>query len=175
MKNEERWVPVPGYEGYYEVANTGRVRSVDRTIRVNGFEQHRRGRLLKASWGRDGYLKVTLCREGRRDRRCLHELVAEMFLPPASSHEGVVHIDGDRLNNAAENLVYKKPVKERLDEFLQELDRTERVTLAPSELLLMRSAYEQGTPLRKVAERFHVSENRAWNAVRHHGKRAERF
>lgn len=174
MKNEERWVPVPGYEGYYEVANTGRVRSVDRTIRVNGFEQHRRGRPLKTSLGRDGYLKVTLCREGRRDRRSLHELVAEAFLERPALHEGIAHVDG-RMNNAAENLVYVKPAKERLDEFLEELDRTERVTLAPSELRLMRSAYEQGTPLRKVAEQFHVSENRAWNAVRHHGKRVERI
>lgn len=27
---QERWLPIPGYEGYYEVSDYGRVRSVDR-------------------------------------------------------------------------------------------------------------------------------------------------
>lgn len=32
---QEIWKPVVGYEGLYEVSNTGKVRSVDRSIAVN--------------------------------------------------------------------------------------------------------------------------------------------
>ena len=29
---EEIWKPVKGYEGFYEVSNLGRIRSLDRTV-----------------------------------------------------------------------------------------------------------------------------------------------
>lgn len=37
----ENWLPVVGYEGLYEVSDHGRVRSVDRVIRVTWYQKKR--------------------------------------------------------------------------------------------------------------------------------------
>lgn len=44
----ERWLPVPGYEGYYEVSDQGRVRSVEREVYSRQWGNYRRvpGRYL---------------------------------------------------------------------------------------------------------------------------------
>lgn len=55
----------------------------------------------------DGYLKVRLVVKGKRRNIKVHRLVALAFLgaPPSPFHE-VRHIDGNRLNNHAENLAW---------------------------------------------------------------------
>ncbi|BBZ17081.1 NUMOD4 domain-containing protein [Mycolicibacterium gadium] len=33
---EEQWRPIPGWEGYYEASDMGRIQSVERTARIRG-------------------------------------------------------------------------------------------------------------------------------------------
>ena len=48
LERAERWKPVTGHEGIYEVSNHGRVRSVDRTVtRSDGQVHRRKGKLLR--------------------------------------------------------------------------------------------------------------------------------
>lgn len=47
---------------------------------------------------------VTLHGRGLREVRCVHEIVATTFLGPKKKGLEVCHRDGNRLNNAAENL-----------------------------------------------------------------------
>ena len=54
--NEEIWKPIEGYEGLYEVSNTGRVRSLDRYDSRNHF---RRGRILKLSYALGNIILTT--------------------------------------------------------------------------------------------------------------------
>ena len=68
---QERWLPVPEWEKYYEVSNTGKVRSLDRMIcRKDGSKYFKKGRILihhpcgsRAKFG-DGYLFVGLIANG---------------------------------------------------------------------------------------------------------------
>ena len=102
----EKWCPVEGYEGFYEVSDLGRVRSVDRHIRRSqGGTQLARGRVLRpCRMKRGGYLGVSLWRRGRARTRYVHALVAQAFLgDPPSGHE-VNHRDGDKSNNSPANL-----------------------------------------------------------------------
>lgn len=99
----EVWQPVVGYDGFYEVSDAGRVRSIDRVfIRADGQREGRRGRVLTPTPAGSGYPSVTL-RLGRR--RTIHILVCEAFhgARPTPSHE-VAHFDGDKTNNCADNL-----------------------------------------------------------------------
>lgn len=98
----ERWAPVPGYEGFYEVSDRGRVRSLDRWVRRGGGTQFWRGRVLRQQ-ERTGYRAVTLQRDGRRTFR-VHRLVAMAFV----GGDGPVcrHLDGNPLNNSADNLAW---------------------------------------------------------------------
>ena len=81
----EIWRPVVNYEGWYEVSNLGRVRSLNRVIiRRNGVKYRAKGRILRPqrhlpSW----VLSVTLARRGDRQQACVHKLVEAAF----SDHE----------------------------------------------------------------------------------------
>lgn len=82
----ERWLPVPGYEGLYDVSSLGRVRSLDRIIasrnRWGPIDKHLRGKILAQRTDDYGYQTVRLYRDGRGKWRRVHRLVGEAFLGP---------------------------------------------------------------------------------------------
>ena len=83
----------------YEVSNLGRVR---RCIPGMGTAV---GRLLSVYLGSNGYLAVTLIRDGRWKPVCIHRLVATAFVPGRTGTRNEVnHMDFDKLNNAPANL-----------------------------------------------------------------------
>lgn len=91
----EEWRPVCDYEGLYAVSGLGSVRSL------------RTGRLLAFSTAQH-YLRVSLSRDGRMEKRKVHQLVAEAFLdPPAQPGMVVAHGPAGHLDNSAANLSYK--------------------------------------------------------------------
>lgn len=102
----ERWLPVVGWEGYYEVSDMGQVRSVDRIVPNGGGRFcSAPGRLLSPRLQMHGYLCVTL-RRGRAVRKIasVHRLVAAAFIPNSDLAPNINHIDCDRANNVASNL-----------------------------------------------------------------------
>lgn len=96
----ERWRPVRGYEGAYEVSDQGNVRSLDRT---DHYGRRRAGRALKPGTS-DGYPAVHLRWQGRTRNVRIYRLVAEAWVPGEAPGLEVCHEDGDRLNSAASNL-----------------------------------------------------------------------
>ena len=103
LKIIEEWRPVPGYEGRYEVSNTGRVRSLDRKEMCNGKERPRKGREL-AHIKKRGYSLVKLCKDGNVRAVGIHRIVASAFLPNPAALPEVNHKDENRSNNLVSNL-----------------------------------------------------------------------
>lgn len=102
---EIEWRDIPGYQGYYQVSNTGEVRSLDRVIyKSNGVAQLRRGRILPAKTNSDGYIFVRLSKESERRQFAVHILVAKAFVPGYFDGAEVNHKDYDRTNNYPDNL-----------------------------------------------------------------------
>lgn len=104
----ERWVPVKGYEGRYEVSSAGRVRSLQRQIRGR-YDNLRTlvGRVMSPASGTRHYPKVFLYRgDGTSQGRLVHRLVAAAFIGECPPGYTVNHIDGVKTNNAVENLEY---------------------------------------------------------------------
>lgn len=102
----EAWRPVAEVPGY-EVSDRGRVRSVARTVaRSNGIPQRVAARVLAPHTSTTGYRAVRLCRDGRPIPRKVHALVAAAFIGPRPEGLEVRHLNGDRLDNRAENLAY---------------------------------------------------------------------
>lgn len=99
---EEVWKDVKGYEGYYEVSNLGRVRSVGHPI--NGGKQKTTGKIRKLVVNNSGYMAVNLKRNFVEQRKLVHRLVAEAFIPNPNGFGYVDHIDRNRLNNEVSNL-----------------------------------------------------------------------
>lgn len=88
----ENWKDVQGYEGFYQVSNLGRVRSV------------RTGRILRPRCQGSGYLQVLLSKHGQRWHPLVHRLVALSFVPNPESKPQINHINGIKTDNRPENL-----------------------------------------------------------------------
>lgn len=101
---EEIWKDIEGYEGQYQVSTLGRVRSVERQVRKwNGFKTIRES-FLKQKLGKNGYVQVTLCKDGRMKTYLVHRLVAKAFIPNPQNNPQIDHINTIKTDNRVENL-----------------------------------------------------------------------
>jgi hypothetical protein len=110
----ERWLPVVGWEGYYEVSDMGRVRSVDRTIIRSGRQSgdgrwFYRGKVLSPGINRLGYPLVALSRSSNITSKKVHRLVLEAFVGPCPDGMEACHNDGVRSNAKLTNLRWDTP------------------------------------------------------------------
>ncbi len=122
----ERWKPVPGFEGRYEVSDHGRVRSLLRWRNQPG------PRLVRTHPNPDGYLSVGLyAPDGSRVTFRVHGLVLLAFV--GKRPEGLVtrHLDGDQANNHVSNLAYGTSSENNLDKTRHGTDHNTRKTHCP--------------------------------------------
>lgn len=101
----EEWRPIVGFEGLYEVSNTGQVRSLDRCL-VNslGRSVFIKGKLLKIYDNTFGYKFVSLVMDKHSSPTYVHRLVAQAFIPNPQGLPQVNHKDENKSNNRVENL-----------------------------------------------------------------------
>ena len=97
----EEWRPIEGYEGLYEVSNTGRVRSLDKYDSMNRFL---RGRILRLFTDGLGYLRAQLYSNSKRKSFLVHRLVAQAFIPNPDNLPQVNHRDENPSNDNVDNL-----------------------------------------------------------------------
>ena len=96
---------VVGYEGLYEVSTCGRVFSKKKTVPTkHGSTRSYPKKEMKLQENENGYLTVTLCKQGKRKVIPVHRLVAFAFIPNPSSKPQVNHIDENKKNNNIDNL-----------------------------------------------------------------------
>lgn len=103
MSDSITWKPVVGYEGIYEVSNTGLVKRVKKPGK--GASTHV-GKLLKGCTNRDGYQRMYLHKDGKDRAIFLHRIVAAAFIGELPEDCEVNHRDGNRKNNHVDNLEY---------------------------------------------------------------------
>lgn len=96
---EEKWRDIRGYEGLYQVSNLGNVKSFNNRIK------HKNPMILKQTIDRkNGYLTVSLSRNGKKKVYRVHKLVASIFIDNSNSYPVINHKDGNKLNNCVNNL-----------------------------------------------------------------------
>lgn len=102
----EEWRDIKGYEGYYQVSNYGRVRSLDRRVYSPAHNYITKyGKILSPGINTKGYHQIAINRNGVGKRISnVSRYVAEAFLPNAENKSQVNHIDGIKSNNKVENL-----------------------------------------------------------------------
>ena len=99
---QEKWMPIKGYEGLYEVSDCGRIKSLPR----NNFKTVRVLKPLINS--RNGYVYVQLCKNNKAKAFRVHKLVIEAFtgiqLDGYDVNKQIDHINGIKTDNRLENL-----------------------------------------------------------------------
>lgn len=85
---------IPEYEGLYAATSCGKIWS------------YRSKKFLKLKKRKDGYLQITLCKDGTRKTYRVHRLIAATYLDNPENLAFVNHIDENKTNNCVENLEY---------------------------------------------------------------------
>lgn len=88
----EEWKEIQETSNKYSISNYGRMKN-NKTKNV-----------LKTSINRRGYVDITICYDRIRKKFRIHRLVAKYFIPNPDNKPQVNHIDGNKLNNRADNL-----------------------------------------------------------------------
>lgn len=104
---EIEWRDIPGWEGWYQVSNTGLVR------RIKPEASTWIGRILIAGISR-GYLHVYLSSHGKSSTHRIHKLVILAFKGERPEGMQINHINGIKTDNRPENLEYITPSQNTL-------------------------------------------------------------
>lgn len=104
----EAWKPIPGYEGYYEASDQGRIRSLPR---IDPLGRPWPGQVCNPTIASTGHQTVSLHREGQRRRCLVHRLIVAAFYGPIPSKTYVHHRNQDGADNRLVNLECVTPAK----------------------------------------------------------------
>lgn len=94
---KEEWRQIKEFP-MYEVSNFGRVRTTSNRSFIKNPPY------LSATKSNSGYLRVSLKVKGVSHKKSVHRLVLETFKPTDNPNKVCNHIDGNKLNNYANNL-----------------------------------------------------------------------
>lgn len=94
---QEIWKDIEGYEGLYQVSNSGKIRSI-RYSHINKIT------IMAFHYNKKGYTRVHLTKNKIDKYVSVHRLVANAFIPNPNNYPQVNHIDGNKLNNCVDNL-----------------------------------------------------------------------
>lgn len=101
----ECWRWYDGYVDIAQVSTRGQVQTVDRWVTdTKGRKVFHEGRILKPKREKNGYLAVTLYRNGKPRTFKVHRLVAETWLDNPENKPEVNHLDENKSNNDVYNL-----------------------------------------------------------------------
>jgi hypothetical protein len=160
-RDGEEWRSVFGYEGLYEVSSLGRVRT------VGGGKARTHGRILKATRGTTGYLRVALSMGNVSRTRKVHQLVAAAFVGPRQPGAYVLHRDGNPENNAAGNLYYgdaRQNLQDAIKHGTWAPARGEKAATAKLTAEIVRAVRQSPEDTATLARRYGVDVKTMWAA-----------
>ena len=165
---EEIWKEVKGFEGFYDVSNFGRVRSLSRNVKTGIGTYVLKGRILKPQKYTNGYVFVSLSVYGVKKQFLLHKIVALAFVEGFKNGLEVNHKDLDKKNNKSNNLewctksenhkhLYRKNKKENTipSFFTTKGEENPRAVLKEQDVLDIRKKCSNSEITRKEASKIY--------------------
>lgn len=175
----ERWKPIPGYEGYYEISDLGRVK---RTAPTKGTWV---GRIITPTKGSDGYQTIRLSKDTVKKTYSTHRIVAIVFLGGYKPGLQVNHKNGNKLDPRADNLEWVTPrqnvhhARDVLGVKFFPGDRARgenngKAKLTENKVRQVKLLLEEGVPVKRIAAQFgvhhsqisRIKSGQAWKVVK---------
>jgi hypothetical protein len=103
----EVWKPVKDFEGYYEVSNLGRVKSLKRIVKNGKNDVNIKEKILKQTLNINKYLYVSLNKNGIKKNFKVHQIIAISFFNHKLNGKNnivVDHINNIKTDNCINNL-----------------------------------------------------------------------
>jgi hypothetical protein len=156
----ERWLPVPDYEGLFEVSDHGRVR---RTYHARADCPV--GSYVCQDTGNYGHKRVLLCGK----RWLVHRLVLLAFVGPPPPRHLAAHGDGDPSNNRLSNLRWATQSENLGDRAqhgtLRLGEKHHNATITAEIVMEMRQLRRDGGSYQAIADKFQIPYHRAHAAI----------
>lgn len=167
--SDEIFLPVPGYEGKYEVSNMGRVKSFFEGAgrkRTVGFA----GKILKETYAGAGYPTVQLTNNGQKVKHYIHALVLSAFVGPRPQGMVCCHNNSNKEDNRLINLRYdtvwgNADAAVKLGSVKGQKNGVAKLT--DEDVLSIRRLRAQGASLKVLANAYGVTESTVSEIVRH--------
>ena len=169
----EVWKDVVGYEGYYQVSDYGRVRSLDREVPLGKSTKKIKGKIRKQVLHNLGYPMLNLYKNKEAKGCLVHRLVALHFVDNVNGYQEINHINGIKDDNRATNLEWctrSQNLKHARDTGLTKQTGTDSslAKLTKDEVLKIRKTYEKDSSItyEVLASAFNVGASTIGRVVR---------
>jgi hypothetical protein len=114
MMPRVRWRDILGWEGVYRISSRGQVKRIVKPSN-SSLVWNQDDKILRPKNCKGGYLAVKLSWRDKAATVQVHQLVAAAFLPPKPpGRMEVNHLDGNKHNNAVENLTWTTSAENKL-------------------------------------------------------------
>lgn len=166
--DDEGFIDVLGFEGFYKVNVAGDVKSVDRYVNhKDGGMCFKKGRVLKPSKNRKGYLMVALVINGVGGLKSIHRIVAENFIENHENKPQVNHKNGVKTDNRVENLEWSTGFENQRHAFDLGLNKGSmlnrkgeehpRTLISDKEAVDCSLLRDKGFTIKQISEKYNVS------------------
>ena len=158
----EIWKDIPGYDGWYQVSNHGRVRSWRKYGNCNKKTKH--PKIMNGSVNNKGYVMIHLRIGDNSEYISTHRLVGKLFIPNQENKPQINHIDGDKLNNNINNLEWvtaKENTAHAFEAKLRENPKGEKhgnSILTKGDVFKIHDLYNKGVFQKKIAKKFGIAQ-----------------
>jgi hypothetical protein len=144
---KELWLDMVGFEGIYQISNTGRVKSL---ARKKGFIFGRERIIKTPPHVKTGYPMLYIKYRGKKLALYVHRVVAQHFVLNPLNKPQVNHVDGCRTNNSADNLEWVTPLENVLHaRDILHCDFSLGSKLCEEDVISIRSKYARGNITQK--------------------------
>lgn len=169
QETQELWKPIKGFEGRYEISNTGRVKSLARMRKsARGGMAPLPERILKLKIDKNGYVCVHLRADEITKYPHIHRLVAEAFIENTDNKPTVNHKDGNKQSNTVQNLewsTHSEQTNHALNEGLMKLRGSPKFSKKFKQEI--HEYYkETGCSIMDLVRKFGISERTAGRAAK---------
>jgi len=157
----EIWKDIKDYEGYYQISNLGRVKSLYRIIKHEAKGEIIILQKILKVWFSSGYFRITLWKNNKRKTKTIHRLIALNFIPNPENKKEINHKNGIKTDNRIENLewcTHKENMHHAIKNGLINCKGESSLSskLIEKEILLIRKKRKEGYTYEALAKQFNV-------------------